>query len=475
MTGPEALRRFVETSAIGNLTWGAVVMIAIGLFFLYLAISKRFEPMLLVPIGFGIVLGNIPYDVRTTALGVKDGPVPEERLRYYAREEIVREGVTIPAWGAVPDPADGRALAAAGRAVMVDPFDEVPYRGPFRGPGIYSTSQGRQVLILAEEPDASYPVVIPPEQQNIENASVLWFLSRGLIWGLFPPLIFLGIGAMIDFGPLLANPRLILLGAAAQIGIFGALLGALAAGFDLQEAASIGIIGGADGPTTIFTCTRLAPDLLGPVALSAYSYMALVPLIQPPILRLCTSPAERRIAMPQPREVSRRARILFPIVGFLLTAIVATAALPLLGMLFLGNLLRECLVVDRLAQTASRPLLDIVTILLGISVGAKTQAATFLTLETLGVFVLGLVAFAVATAGGVLFAKLMARFSSTPINPLIGAAGVSAVPMSARVVHAEGQRANPHSHLLMHAMAANVAGVIGSAIVGGVLLGFLDR
>lgn len=475
MDAREALEQFVRTSALGNLTLGALLMIAIGLFFLYLAIAKGFEPMLLVPIGFGIVLGNIPYDVRAAALGVKDGPVPEALIAYIAREPIERPGVRLAPGERISDPTLGQSLVAEGRAVMVHTREKLPYRGEFRGPGVYPAGGGHEVFVVAPDPKGTYPKVIPPEQQNEENASVLWFLSRGVMWGIFPPLIFLGIGAMIDFGPLLANPRLILLGAAAQIGIFGALLGALALGFELNEAASIGLIGAADGPTTIFACTRLAPDLLGAVALSAYSYMAMVPIIQPPIMRLCTRPEERRIRMHGTFEVSRRARILFPLVAFLLTALFATAALPLLGMLFLGNLLRESLVVDRLSQTASNALIDIVTILLGLSVGAKTRAETFLTLETIGVFLLGLVAFSISTAGGIYFAKLMNRFSKTPVNPLIGAAGISALPMSSRVVHAEGLKADPHNYLLMHAMAANVAGQIGSAVAGGILLAFFLR
>jgi oxaloacetate decarboxylase beta subunit len=278
---------------------------------------------------------------------------------------------------------------------------------------------------------------------------------------------------LTDFGPLLAQPRTLLLGAAAQIGIFGSLLMAIVLGFTPPEAASIGIIGGADGPTSIFVCSALAPDLLGAVALAAYSYMALVPMIQPPIMRLLTSADERRIRMAPPGQVTRRMRMMFPVIGFLLTAFIANGALPLLGMLFFGNLLRESLVTERLAKTASSAFIDIVTILLGITVGAKTSANTFLTVQTAMIFGLGVVAFSVATAGGVLLAKLMNRLSAQAINPLIGAAGVSAVPMAARVVQRVAHEEDPQNFILMHAMGPNVAGVIGSAVAAGVLLSHL--
>jgi len=299
---------------------------------------------------------------------------------------------------------------------------------------------------------------------------LFYYFYQGIHLEILPPLIFLGVGALTDFGPLLGNPRVILLGAAAQGGIFFALLGAIVLGFDMNEASAIGIIGGADGPTAIFTCAQLAPDLLGPVALAAYSYMAMVPIIQPPIIRALTSRQERRIRMEPPANVSKQMKIIFPIAGFLLTAFIAPGGLPLLGMLFFGNLLRESMVTDRLAKTAQTAFIDIVTILLGVTVGAKTNAANFLTAQTIFIFILGIVAFAVATATGVLFAKLMNKLSTEQINPMIGAAGVSAVPMAARVVHAEGLKEDPQNYLIMHAMGPNVAGVIGSAVAAGVLL-----
>lgn len=372
----DTLRDFLAAGALGNLSWGNMGMIVVGLLFLYLAIHKDYEPLLLVPIGFGILIGNIPY--------------------------------------------------AAGMGI-----------------GIY------------------------------EQGSVLGILYQGVTLGWYPPLIFLGIGAMTDFSCMLSNPRLILLGAAAQIGIFGALWAALMLGFDAPHAAAIGIIGGADGPTAIFLASKLAPEYLGAIAIAAYSYMALVPVIQPPIIRLLTTRAERRIRMKPNRPVSKRMRILFPIVAFLLTAFIAPGAITLLGMLFFGNLLKESGVTERLAQTARNAFLDSITILLGLTVGASTDASRFLTPTSIKIFVLGAASFAVATAGGVLFAKLMNVFSHDKINPIIGCAGVSAVPDSARVAQLVAAEEDPTNFVIMHAMAPNVAGVIGSAIAAGVLLAAL--
>lgn len=372
----ELLANFVQNTGFGMADYRHLIMIGVGLLFLYLGIAKHYEPLLLVPIGFGILVGNIP----------------------------VFKGL---------------------------------------GLGIY------------------------------EEGSVLNYLYFGVRKGIYPPLIFLGIGAMTDFSTLLARPRLILLGAAAQVGIFITFLGALFLGFMPNEAASIGIIGGADGPTAIFLSAKLAPQLVGPIAIAAYSYMALVPVIQPPVMRLLTTREERLIKMSDPREVSKLEKILFPIIGFLLCCFLAPAALPLLGMLFFGNLLKECLVTDRLAQTARTALIDAVTILLGLTVGASTQADVFLTGKSVGIFVLGACSFMVATAGGILFAKIMNLLSHEKINPLIGAAGVSAVPDSARVVQMIGNREDPSNYLLMHAMAPNISGVIGSAIAAGVLWSFV--
>ncbi len=372
------LGQFFAFTGFANVTWGHIVMILFGLGFLYLAVVRHFEPMLLVPIGFGILIGNIPF---------------------FPGFEI----------------------------------------------GVY------------------------------EDGSVLNFLYFGVAKGLYPPLIFLGIGAMTDFSYLISNPKLMLVGGAAQFGIFAAYMFALALGYTAAEAASIGIIGGADGPTAIFLSSKLSPSLMGAVAISAYSYMALVPVIQPPVMRLFTTQKERLIKMKTPRQVSQTERILFPVIGLLLTTFLVPAALPLLGMLFLGNLLKESGVTKRLATTASGPMIDIVTILIGLTVGASTQATTFLTAKSIGTFLIGAASFFIATASGVLFVKLMNVFlpEGKKINPLIGNAGVSAVPLAARVSQDMGIKYDKTNYLLMHAMGPNVAGVIGSAVAAGVLLGFL--
>ena len=376
----QTLQEFWQLTGVYNATWEHLVMLLVGLFFIWLAIKKNFEPMLLVPIGFGILIGNVPFN--TTA------------------------GLEI---------------------------------------GIY------------------------------EEGSVLNILYNGVSAGWYPPLIFLGIGAMTDFSALIANPKLMLIGAAAQFGIFGAYMVALLLGFAPDQAGAIAIIGGADGPTAIFLSSKLAPNLMGAIAVSAYSYMALVPVIQPPLMRLLTTKNERVIKMKPARAVSQNEKIIFPIVGMILTCFVVPSGLPLLGMLFFGNLLRECGVTNRLAKTASNALTDIVTILLGMTVGASTQASEFLTSETIRIFLLGFMAFVIASASGVLFVKLFNLFlpKSKKINPLIGNAGVSAVPMSARISNNLGLEYDPSNYLLMHAMGPNVAGVIGSAVAAGVLLGFL--
>ncbi len=366
-----------------------LVMLIIGCIFIYLGIAREYEPLLLVPIGFGILIGNIPLPLQ------------------------IFDAVSV---------------------YMIDP---VTHQYAF----------------------------------NTTGNSVMGLIYYGVRSGLLPPLIFLGIGALTDFSALLSNPKSVLLGAAAQVGIFTTFLGALWLGFSPANAAAIGIIGGADGPTAIFLSSRLAPSLIGPIAIAAYSYMAMVPIIQPPIMKLLTTRKERLIRMKPGRTVTKRERILFPIAAMIVTTLVAPGGLPLLGMLFFGNLLKESGVTGRLSKTASTSLLDICTILLGVAVGASTSAQVFLTRQSVLIFVLGCAAFAVATAGGVLFAKFLNLVSRTPINPLIGAAGVSAVPDSARVVHHVGQEEDPTNYLLQHAMGPNVAGVIGSAIAAGVFLG----
>ncbi|MBO5749657.1 MAG: sodium ion-translocating decarboxylase subunit beta [Bacteroidaceae bacterium] len=371
---------FWDYTGFANFEWANLIMIAVGAFFIWLAIKKDFEPLLLIPIGLGIVLGNIPFK-------------------------------------------------AAGLEI-----------------GLY------------------------------EDHSVLNIFYQGVRQGWYPPLVFLGIGAMTDFTALIANPKLMLVGAAAQFGIFGAYMIALALGFEPNQAAGIAIIGGADGPTAIFLSSKLAPNLMGAIAVCAYSYMALVPVIQPFIMRALTTKEERLITMKPSRTVSQTEKILFPIVGLLITTFIVPSGLPLLGMLFFGNLLKESTKTTRLAKTAGSALNDIIVMLLGLTVGCSTQASEFLTLDTVKIFALGAFAFIIATASGVLFVKFFNIFlpKNKKINPLIGNAGVSAVPMAARISHQEGLKANPRNYLIMHAMGPNVAGVIGSAVAAGVLLGFLS-
>jgi len=370
----QELLQFIQTTGFLNIELGSVVMMLAGMLFVYLGINKEFEPLLLVPIGFGMIVGNLP-GVAQQGLGVET------------------------------------------------------------------------------------------------EGSVLSYLYFGVKKGVYPSLIFMGVGAMTDFSTLIANPRLILLGAAAQFGIFATFMGSLLLGFNILESASIGIIGGADGPTSIFLASKMAPHLLGSIALAAYSYMALVPVIQPPIMRLLTTKKERVIRMKALRVVSKREKIFFPIVAFIVTSMIAPGSAVLLAMLFLGNLLKESGVTERLATSARTVLIDVVTVLIGLTVGAKTTADVFLTPSTIKIFLLGAAAFSVATATGVIFAKIMNLFTRNKINPLIGAAGVSAVPASARVVQMEGQKYDRSNYLVMHAMAPNVAGVVGSAVAAGVFLG----
>ena len=374
----ESLQQFLQYTGFANMTWQHAVMIFIGIAFIYMAIKKDWEPLLLIPIGFGMIIGNIPFT----------------------------EGLQI---------------------------------------GIY------------------------------EEGSVMNILYQGVQKGWYPPLIFLGIGAMTDFSSLISQPRLLLIGAAAQIGIFGAYVVAMHMGFTPAESGAIGIIGGADGPTAIFLSSKLAPHLMGAIAVSAYSYMALVPVIQRPIMLMLTTKKERLIRMKAPRAVSQKEKIIFPIVGFILTALIVPSGMPLLGMLFFGNLLKESGVTKRLAETARGPLIDVVTILIGVTVGCSTQADVFLTGTSIKIFFLGLLSFIIATACGVLFTKFMNLFckEGNKINPLIGNAGVSAVPDAARVSQNVGREFDKNNHLLMHAMAPNVAGVIGSAVAAGILLSFL--
>ncbi|MFT5574939.1 MAG: sodium ion-translocating decarboxylase beta subunit [Bermanella sp.] len=428
----ENLLRLWQDSGLANITPGQIGMLGICLLLLYLAINKGFEPLLLVPIGFGGILANIP------AAGLAFSAVENAVLA--ANPEVLAalaEALQLGDWQLPKDILNAYNQALAG--------------------------MHRDAIDVAQ--DAGY-----------HNGMLYNFYEVAIGSSAAPLIIFMGVGAMTDFGALLANPKTLFLGAAAQFGIFATVLGALgltALGwmdFSIAEAAAIGIIGGADGPTAIYVASLLAPDLLGAIAVAAYSYMALVPLIQPPIMRALTTAAERKIEMVQLRAVGKREKIFFPLLLLVLVVLLLPAAAPLLGMFCFGNLMRECGVVDRLSDTAQNALINITTIFLGLSVGSKLSADKFLDLNTLGILLLGVVAFSIGTASGVLMAKLMNRFSSQPINPLIGSAGVSAVPMAARVSNKVGLEANPHNFLLMHAMGPNVAGVIGSAVAAGVMM-----
>ena len=393
--------------------WRNYVMIAVACFLLYLAIVKQFEPLLLLPISFGMLLANLP------AAGMMGHP----SFTFFANQ--------------------AEALAAA-KNLNKDVTDVMMRLNPATGEMGYALQTA--------------------------NGGLLYYLYQGVKLGIYPPLIFMGVGAMTDFAPLIANPKSLLLGAAAQLGIFLTFLGAKLLGFTAAEAGSIGIIGGADGPTAIFVTTKLAPHLLGPIAVAAYSYMALVPVIQPPIMRALTTKKERLIRMGQLRQVSKTETIIFPIAVTIIVSLLLPDAATLVGMLMLGNLMRVCGVVERINKTAQNELINIVTIFLGLTVGATTQGSTFLTMQTIYIVVLGVVAFGCGTAGGVLLAKLMNVLSGGQINPLIGSAGVSAVPMAARVSQKVGQEEDPGNFLLMHAMGPNVAGVIGSAVAAGVFI-----
>ena len=393
--------------------WRNYVMIAVACFLLYLAIVKQFEPLLLLPISFGMLLANLP------AAGMMSHP----SFTFYASQ--------------------AEALAAATN-LNKDITDVVMRLNPATGEMGYALQTA--------------------------NGGLLYYLYQGVKLGIYPPLIFMGVGAMTDFAPLIANPKSLLLGAAAQLGIFLTFLGAKLLGFTASEAGAIGIIGGADGPTAIFVTTKLAPHLLGPIAVAAYSYMALVPVIQPPIMRALTTHKERTIRMGQLRQVSKTETIIFPIAVTIIVSLLLPDAATLVGMLMLGNLMRVCGVVERISKTAQNELCNIVTIFLGLTVGATTQGSTFLTMQTIYIVILGVIAFSFGTAGGVLLAKLMNILSGGQINPLIGSAGVSAVPMAARVSQKVGQEEDPGNFLLMHAMGPNVAGVIGSAVAAGVFI-----
>ena len=403
----DAIYGIFAGSGLTNLNWQNYIMIAVSIFLLYLAIKRQYEPLLLLPIAFGMLLVNLYPDIMAA---------PEISLVPVASKT---------------DPA------AAGHAMQF-----------INGQWYY---------------------------ENPQYGGLLYYLYQGVKLGIYPPLIFLGIGCMTDFGPLISNPKSLILGAAAQIGIFVTFTGAIFLGFSESQSGAIAIIGGADGPTAIFVTTKLAPALLGSIAIAAYSYMALVPIIQPPIMKALTTKKERSVVMEQLRPVSKLEKIIFPVIVVILISIFLPDAAPLVGMLMLGNLFKESGVVDRIAKAAQNELMNIITIFLGVTVGATAKGSTFLTLDTIKIIVLGLIAFSMGTAFGVLFGKLMYKFTGGKVNPLIGSAGVSAVPMAARVSQKVGQQENPGNFLLMHAMGPNVAGVIGSAVAAGVLLNVIPH
>ena len=463
----EGLRNFWLLTGFRNCKIGNIIMILVGILFIFLAIRFEFEPMLLIPIGTGIIVGNIPF---FQGFGVT-----------FADAMANLQALDPASLNFDLDTAKALLVAVFGdnpgdkHMVLSEAIKQVEHLNMADYGLVNNDIEGVKGLMTS---------VFQSGELNLQTGlyqkgSVLNYLYFGVTSGVYPPLIFLGIGAMTDFSSLIANPKLMILGAAAQLGVFITFIGALYLGFNLREAGAIGIIGGADGPTAIFLSSRLANgmngtrNLIGPIAIAAYSYMALVPVIQPPIIRLLTTKEERLIKMGAPRMVNKTEKIMFPIVGLILTTFISPTALPLLGMLFFGNIIKESGVVKRLQNTASNPLIDIVTIVLGLTVGASTQASVFLTSSSIKIFILGAASFCVATAGGLLGAKLMNLFLKEKINPMIGAAGVSAVPDSARVVEVEGQKYDPSNHLLMHAMAPNVSGVIGSAVAAGVMMSFL--
>ena len=456
----DGLYNFIAFTGFKNATRGNIVMILVAFLFIFLAIKYDFEPMLLIPIGTGIIIGNIPF-LQTYTFGLSDAL---SHLQELADQGALQSNLQ-----------DAQALMVSlfsGENIKLELEQAISRFNEMFASGAIVLPEGMDETGALTTINEAFRLNI---QTGIyQKGSVLNYLYFGVRQGIYPPLIFLGIGAMTDFSSLISQPRLMIIGAAAQIGVFLTFIGALYLGFDFKEAGAIGIIGGADGPTAIFLSSKMAPHLLGPIAIAAYSYMALVPLIQPPIMRLLTTQKERVIHMKAPRAVSKTEKVCFPIVGLLLTTFISPSALPLLGMLFFGNLLKESGVTKRLANTASNALIDIVTILLGVTVGASTQADVFLTKESLLIFGLGALSFMIATTGGILCVKFMNLFlkEGDKINPLIGNSGVSAVPDSARVSQVEGQKYDPSNHLLMHAMAPNVAGVIGSAVAAGVLMSF---
>ena len=449
--------------------WKNLVMLCIACFLLYLGIGKKFEPLLMVTIAFGMLMTNLPGAGMFHEIFFAGGHIHWDLIGGGPiTAEFLNEMQTLGVSQNVLAPYAEQLMAAARAAFSPEAIESVMAEISNSAGGALSTLEVQiQALLQAEQAAAYYGI----ELSNVTvSTGLIDILYLGVKLGIYPCLIFMGVGAMTDFGPLIANPKSLLLGAAAQVGIFLTYAGCRFMGFTGAEASSIGIIGGADGPTAIFVTAMLAPALLGPIAVAAYSYMALVPVIQPPIMKLLTTEKERQIVMKPLRQVSKKEKIIFPIVVTIFVALLVPSAGPLIACLMLGNLFRECGVTERLSKTVQNELINIVTIFLGVSVGATATGATFLSLQTIKIMVMGIVAFGCGTAGGVLLAKFMNLFLKEKINPLIGSAGVSAVPMAARVSQKVGQEANPSNFLLMHAMGPNVAGVIGSAIAAGVLI-----
>lgn len=450
-----------------------LIMMAVAGLLLFLAISKKFEPNLLLAMAFGMFLINIPgaYNILYGTQGY-DFTLNLAEFSGEQIEQLIQAGI-INAEGVVGHLVNGEFVAWSGTLSELMKSLEITLSNSATV-GQQTTAILDAIVKVANMPAsvdaATFISNVTTNHTTIADFGLFYYLYKGVDWVLFPPLIFLGIGAMTDFGPLIANPKSLLLGAAAQIGIFVTFILASLFGFTGAEAASIGIIGGADGPTAIYLTSKLASHLMSSIAIAAYSYMALVPVIQPPIMKALTTKKERMIVMEQLRPVSKREKILFPIIVTGVVGIILPSSIPLLGMLMLGNLMKESGVVPRLAETAKNELINIITIFLGVTVGSKAYGNQFLNLETIKIIVLGVCAFGIATAGGVLVGKLMCKLSKGKINPLIGAAGVSAVPMAARVAQDVGKKENPNNYLLMHAMGPNVAGVIGSAVAAGALL-----
>lgn len=451
-----------NATGFANMTIQNLIMIGVALFLIYLAVARGYEPLLLLPISFGMLIANLPLG------GLMQGPTTKlDGLLMILEQKGLLTAAAV---------ADVQAAGAEGLGVLIqmlanagvdaNALDWVLSKGPLSLEALVNVLQSTEVLSAADvSAFAAY---------NPSPGGLLYYLYQGVKLGVYPPLIFLGVGAMTDFGPLIANPKTFLLGAAAQFGIFFTyIMAASVFGFTPQEAGAIGIIGGADGPTAIYTTIRLAPHLLASIAIAAYSYMALVPIIQPPIMRALTTKEERECVMEQLRVVSKKEKIVFPILVTVAVGLLLPDAIPLVGMLMLGNLIRECGVVERLSKTAQNELTNIIVIFLGLTVGATANGQNFLRPQTLYIICLGLVAFGIGTAAGVLLGKVMYKLSGGKVNPLIGSAGVSAVPMAARVSQIEGQKANPRNYLLMHAMGPNVAGVIGSAVAAGILISVL--